>query len=234
MNEYQNNLWDAGFVRVDGIVAYAHGDLSLAFVIPKPSDYPGKIFILGDDFIFVLQKESDQTWYKSVDLSKNEGFRSNLFYVGYHFDGEDHDVRRDGVHIEKTAFAYHFVFDQEMFEARGLAHSYDPEIDIETIHSCESVVIQCSGDISKTVDQYIGSLQAWKEEVLKPLPNLEFLKVFGIKSMNEYKVVLPGHLRHFYMLVVLLSWREGKFPYGLTYKRFHELLVTPQPPVRYK
>lgn len=233
MNTYQNDLQDAGFVRVDGIVAYLYGDSSLRFVIPKPSDYPGKIFIAGRDFIFVLEKESDQTWYKSVDLTKEGAFRSNLFYVGYYFDSQDHDVSQE-VNIQNTAFAYHFSFDPEMFEARSLAHSYDPEIDAETTHSCESIVIQCSGDISRIVDQYIGSLQAWKEEILRPLPNLEFLKVFGIMSMNEHKIVLPGHVRHFYMLVVLLSWREGKFPYGLTYGRFYELLVMPQPPFRNK
>ena len=204
MNEYQEQLRRCGFVRVDGILAYAYGDADLAFVIPVPSDYPGKKFIAGPDFIFALEKESDQTWYKSVDLTQEGTFRSTLFNIGYELTGEDHDSNRDGVNIEKTAFSHYFTFDEEMLEARKLTRNYFPEIP-ESTHSCESVLIQFSGDISKKVDQFIGSLQAWREDILKPLPNLEFLKVFGVTSMDEGNLVLPGHIRHFYMLVVLLS-----------------------------
>lgn len=230
LNQYQKELEQADFVRVDGIIAYAYGDPELAFIIPKPSDYPEKKFIAGRDFIFVFEKDSDQTWYKSVDLTQEGTFRSNLFYIGYELTGED-DNEKDGVNINQTSFSYFFTFDEEMFEARKLTINYCPEI-VEFSHSCESILIQFSGDISRTVDQFIGLLHGFREDILKPLPNPEFFKVFGIKGMNEDKPVLPGHIRHFYMLAVLLSWREGKFPYGLTYKRFHKLIVVPQPPYR--
>ena len=120
-----------------------------------------------------------------------------------------------------------------MFEARRLTHNFCHEHS-ENVHSCESVLAQFSGDISLTVSQFIDSLQFWKEEIFKPLPNLEFLKVFGILSINEDNPVLPGHIRHFYMLMVLLSWRTNKFPYGLTYKQFYDLVVIQQQPLRYK
>ncbi len=232
LNQYQKELEQAGFVRVDGLLAYAHSDRNLSFLIPKPSDYPEKKFIAGRDFIFVLEKDSDETWYKSINLSQDGVFRSSLFYIGYEVTVEG-DCDNDGVNIQQTAFSHHFIFDEEMFRARRLTKNYCPDI-TESLHSCESVLIQLSGDISRKVDQFIGSLQAWKEEILKPLPNTEFFKVFGIKGMNVDKSVLPGHIRHFYMLVVLLSWREDKFPYSLTYNEFYDLVTAPQPPLRYK
>lgn len=61
MNQYQEELRKHGYIRVDGIIAYAYGDPTLAFIIPRPSNYPTKKFIVSHDFIFVLEKESDQT-----------------------------------------------------------------------------------------------------------------------------------------------------------------------------
>ncbi|MBC7766715.1 hypothetical protein H7Y21_01850 [Arenimonas sp.] len=225
LNKYQKQLFDYGFLRVDGLIACAYGDSSLKFIIPRPSDYPEKKYIAGYDFVFIFEKLSDQTWYKTVNRDGGE-LLTSIFYIGYELTGEDDDIDRDGVNIKKTAFSHYYTIDEEMLEARRLSINFYPEHS-EDVHSCESVLAQFSGDISNKVDQYIGQLQAWREQILKPLPNPEFLKVFGVQGVDENNPVLPGHIRHFYMLIILLSWRRGKFPYGLTHKRFYNLLVTP-------
>lgn len=234
MNKYQTDLYKNGFVRVDGILALVYGKTEYSFTIPKPENYTGKKYIAGLDFIFVFEILSNQTWFKKIDLT-NGADRSSLFYCGYELTGEDDNEAKFGVNIWKTAFScwFSFTFDTEMFDARKLTYLFEPELVDEIYHSPESVLISLSGDRSSLMDQFLLYLIKSKDEDLVPFPNKAFYYSFGF-VLDVMKPVFLDGIRHMYMLIVLKSWREGKFPQNLTMPDFYEMVTLPKEPQRNK
>lgn len=233
MNKHQKELYENGFVRVDSLVARIYDDDCFTFKIPKPSDYLGKDYISGVDFIFVFESESDQTWYKKIDLTQEGNFRSSLFYIGYELKLDD-DLDKYCVNIHNTAFSLPFVIDSELFRIRALRYDYEVE-DVNTFHhSCESAFIAISGDISRKVEEFSKYIFSKDDTDLKPIDeNTAFLKKFSA-GLNKEKPVFITQIKHLYALVILLSYREGKFPYNLSYNEFYKLVTLPKPPMRFK
>jgi len=226
INQYQKDLMMCDYVRVDGLIARVHEDEGLEFYIPYPSDYPGKDYIAGKDFIFVFESISNQTWYKKVDLTQGE-YRSSLFYHGY-------KIRADGLcdpDKYNTAFSLSFTIDQESLETRKLHPGSEVEVS-ESMLSCELALVQFCGNISGKVDQFIKYLFSKDDTDLKPLPNRDFSDAFGF-GFDDKKPLLFNH-RHYYMYLVLRSWRENKFPYHLTFADFTYIILLPKPPMRCK
>lgn len=233
MNQYQEELSLNNFIRVDGLIARIYNDDRYTFGIPKPSDYPGKDYIAGPDFIFVFESKSDQTWYKKIDLTQEGNFRSNLFYIGYELKLDDDNTDRYCVNIFNTAFSLSFVIDLESFRIRALRYDYETE-NVDIFHSCESVFMVISGDISKKVEEFSKFIFSKDDADLKPIyENTAFLKKFSAE-LNKEKPVFMTQFKHMYLLVILLSYREGKFPYNLTFSEFHRLVSLPKPPMRFK
>lgn len=232
MNKYQTELYKNGYVRVDGIIAFVYGKEEYSFLIPKPNDYPGKKYIAGNDFIFIFEALSNQTWFKKIDLTQG-AYRSSLFYIGYELTGEDDNESKYGVNVWKTAFScwFNFTFDSEQFGARKFSYLYDPELAEETYHSPESVLISLSGDRASLMDQFLLYLIKSDDGDLIPFPNKDFHESFGF-ILDTKKPVLFDGTRHMYMLIVLKSWRDGKFPQNLTMADFFEMVTISQSPLR--
>lgn len=233
MNKYQKDLSNLNFVRVDGLIARIYNEDDFIFSIPKPSDYPGKDYIAGLDFIFVFESTSDQTWYKKIDLEEYGAYRSSLFYVGYELKADGDDLVKYGVNINNTAFSLPFKIDSELFRIRALKYDYETE-NVDIFNSCESAFIAISGDISKKVGEFSGYILSKDDTDLKPIDDNEpFLKLFSA-GVNKQKPVFLVQLRYFYILIILLSQREGKFPYKLTFSQFTALVTVPKPPTRFR
>lgn len=218
--ERDEEFIDCGYVNVTGILCKV---FDYNFVVPCPEDYPNKRFIAGKDFIFYFDRKTNKTWYKKVDLTDGE-YRSNLFCIDdLMVTLLEVDESECSVNINKTAFVYPFVLDEDEFEARQLSN--DIEFDrVGDELSCEVAHMIISGNISSKVDDFIDFLRNIDDLSLKPLPDINITHKFSA-AFSDNNPVYFTNLRHSYMLMVLLSQRNFKFPYNMNLKQFKALVL---------